>query len=80
MNVWIPLFRNNYLFSWDRRYCGAIMKRKRPHPGENWLRGSDCHDGKAWQVFRVLKDVICCELQVGRWRRKRSADVTGSLE
>jgi hypothetical protein len=52
-----------------RSYVGAIYWCNEPRPGEDWLRGGDLRDGRAWAFPAVIWDVLCHEFGWGRWRQ-----------
>lgn len=67
MKFTIRLFRNDYRVRIFWGYCGAIMTRKEPEPGETWLRGRDCLDGRLSKLPAVLWDIVSCEFGIGRF-------------
>lgn len=72
MRIRFPLIRRRYSLTITKGYCGAIMTAKKPLKGETWLRGCDLRDGNLSCFPKVLWDIFCCELKMGRHSRKNN--------
>jgi len=67
MKLKLTLLENNYYLTLKWNYCGVVAENKTPRAGEDWLRGNDLRDGKLWKLPLVLWDIVCYELNLGRW-------------
>lgn len=67
------LFRYGYSLIIKPTYCGATSTSLTPREGEDWLRGNDLRDGKLYKLPLVLWDIICYEMNWGRWGFKNKS-------